>query len=184
MTEPLRDALRDLNDAAYAHIAPPGVDAVRRTVRRRRSVRAGLAGFAAVAAVAALALPGVLRPTPPPVQATPSTTESVSVTSTSTDSVSPTLASAPVGAGTTSSACRPHWAPMLTGYQPPLEDGTSVTFQLMAGPGTSYCSTERIRLGWVTYAYHADGKQHLYATGSVYVRPGGSAKSILRMASA
>jgi len=181
MTEPLRDALRDLNDAAYPHIAPPGVDAVRRTVRRRRSVRAGLAGLAAVAAVAALALPGVLRPTPPPVQATPSTTGSVSVTSTPTDSVSPTLSSAPVGAGATSSSCRPLWAPGWDGSPP--RDGKRISLVLQQGPDTVYCSDAKIRVGWVSYVYHTDGRQYVYATDSVYLRPGASATSTVRMAS-
>jgi hypothetical protein len=183
MPDALRDALRDLNDAGYAHITPPGVDAVRRAVRRRRGVRAGLAGFTVVAAVAALALPGVLGSTAPPVQSSPSVVDTFTESWLPTDSASPTAASAPVGAGTTSTACTEHWAPELTGYQFPLDNGTSVTFRLMTGPGTSYCSNARIRLGWVVYAYHTDGKQHLYATDSVYVRPGGSAKSTLRMAS-
>jgi hypothetical protein len=177
MSDALRDALRDLNDAALPQIKAPGVEAARRTLRRRRATRATVAAsLACTLAVLAFVLPApwhrppVISPTasasptgtPPSPSATP-------VPSTASSSP-PGTASPGAGSGATAGAgggggCR-HKGYVAVNYSSSGTETQGQVVNLSADePGQTYtriCPDETIRVFWVTYQAQPDGSQKLY----------------------
>ena len=103
--EALRVALEDLRGAALPVITAPGVERVRRTVARRRSVRVALvASIIGLLAAADLVVPGRTRPVPPvyptpSASTTPEPTPSSSATSTPSPAPPSSTSAGPVAGG-------------------------------------------------------------------------------------
>ena len=169
--EALRTALTGLRDAALAHIDPPGVDAVRRTVRRRQSRRtaAAVAIAALLLVAAAFAVPVLSEPVPAPVQPPPTqpTTLSSDLTPSpvpsSTTTTSPSTGGA---AGDGSGACVPKGHAKMTALE--WSDNPRGMMSWIEVETTGYhrlCPGETVRAFWATYRLLPDNSQVLYKSG-------------------
>jgi hypothetical protein len=165
--DPLRTALATLREAAVPHVRPPGVEAVRATVRRRQARRSAAALVAVVAVVVVLISfasllvppPPVLHPTPTPSptttptgQPTPSTTPSES------GSAAPSAAATgtnPVGTQVTATE------PCNTA--PSTEVLPFPQFRFRLDPARPGCGGEgvTIRVFWAVYTLDPDGVARL-----------------------
>jgi hypothetical protein len=161
MTEPrhgsgpdrVAQGFRALRTATAAGIAPPGVDAVRRTVRRRRTLRASLA-----VVLMALAIPfgwQASQSRPPSPLATPSAEPSVSAQPLPSATVSSTPTLVPGG----SSAPKPGVTSAPVGCTPHvMGDHTKMWIADDEAWNTPACAGKTVAVFWVTYRTSADPK--------------------------
>ncbi|MDI1460198.1 hypothetical protein QEZ54_04380 [Catellatospora sp. KI3] len=172
--DPLRDALAGTADAVRPYLNPPGVEAARRTLRRRRQVRPVLA--AVVSLLAALGLstfvpgrggPPAVDPTAPPNPTTsPPASPSASAAPSGTPSPSVT-ASAVNGGAQVPGSPQPKGSPRCVKRGEVWVDWVSsydivISARQEWEPFHHICPGETIRVFWVWYVYEPDGSQKLY----------------------
>ncbi len=170
--EQLRNALRDLHDAALPHITPPGLPHLHRKVRRRVVARTSLV---AVLGVLVLSLCAIVpnRDSPPPIQPTPTPSGSTSVRPTPSPSASANPEAA-VGA----SSCDDRPMPVVVdGFQ---AWGKTVTFRLAGRDTGLICAEVRTRVTWVTYEHISGGLQRVYASETFVLTPGQQHTTVIR----
>ncbi|MBB5871102.1 hypothetical protein F4553_004481 [Allocatelliglobosispora scoriae] len=172
----LRAPFDDFRDRCLAETVPPGVDALRRTVRRRRTTRAMVAaGVAALVTIAAIALPG-LRATPTPTEPTPSPTVSESVppsptpTPTMSPSASPSHSTAPGSPRAGSGSGKQSGSGADPCYVRTLYWDIGPEHYYLP-PGTAQkCPSIKIKLVWAKYGWSpADQKIVRLSSSSTYL---------------
>jgi hypothetical protein len=163
----LRAALTDLYGAALPHASAPGVEAVHRTVRRRRHVRIGAAAAAIAAVIAAAAMTLPAPDGPPPVAPTVSPPAPPTLGPSATPSA---VASSSPTTGAAAAPCDPN--PRVTAQvSGGHTDGASLYFQLRSTrPGEPVCADAEVYVSWVSYYYAEDGRQLMYG-GSGFTVP-------------
>ena len=180
MPDPIRSAFDGLTAAVDSAVRPPGVAAVRRTVRRRRQRWAGggaaLAVLAVVGAVALLRPPVgeqpaaglTLRATTPvtatsAMEAPPTPPPPVAPTARPTPSASPDRPGGATRAPTLATTSKAAVPPLLGCAR----DGR--TWRVTGGPtititASSICPGETLRVFWATYETRPDGSHVLFAS--------------------
>ncbi|GAA1618683.1 hypothetical protein [Catellatospora bangladeshensis] len=188
MSDDLRRLLGDASAAARPHLSPPGAEAARRTLRRRRLTRASV--LAVVAAVLALAglqqlphrgpAPTPLVPTPVPgpstgPSATPSPSPSAAVSASPSPTGQPRPGPSPSRSRSSSNQvlaspaapppCLPAVRPRIAGATAP-GPGT-MTFSLTAADVSRLCPGRRMHISWASYRVTFESRLVLVDSGEL-----------------
>jgi hypothetical protein len=150
---------RALRAVSTAAAKPPGVDEVRRTVHRRRTVRVSL-GLALIAVLVPLGYRTTLSNHPGVLTTSPPTESAVPHWSASPDTVPSTTATGQPGAPA-SGAPRASHTPACAD---PRADGSQIRLQPAADWDTAVCAGKTFDVFWVTYRT-VDGNLVKYRSG-------------------
>jgi hypothetical protein len=182
MSDRLRDAFGELRTSAMRSIEAPGVDAVRRTVRRRRAAKLSAAslGFTGIALASAVALAqtgpvgGATRTTEPPTtitlasSAAPSASQWEVPTPTPSD-VTPSDSTPSGGVTAGATTATPCYAPgLLRLTQPNTNNDVTVTWDDSGYPA---CAGHSATWFWATYTLDASGNAHLFSSQKIMLGP-------------
>jgi len=173
---PLRDAFDDLRTTTLPRISPPGVDAVRRTLHRRRARRTATAlvaaGVVAVGAIGALAHPWSKPPTPvggPP----PTPTASAWVSPTPSALTPSAVASSSRAVGPGQGGGPPQCAKDGVGIPATNGDGTfRMEFSPLKSSWKTPCAGVRVKVWLVYYQTGPDGTRSLVNSEISYLSAG------------
>lgn len=177
-TDQLRPAFDELRATVLPAVRPPGVSAVRQTVRHRRSVRlgGGAATVTVLAVIAAIVIPHYHRPaselatpisrtSPPGSRTSPSVSPSDTGSSTSVLSGAGPSDAPPAGKST--AYCPTDW---LVDLYEPYDNGWVGLSARLDGADLS-CSNGQIHVFWASYTMDGTGLQRLYQSEGASLDP-------------
>lgn len=174
--DPLRDALSATAQAVRPFVVPPGVEATRRTLRRRRA-RPAVAAVVVLLAFLGIAwvLPSAFPTPPTDVVPSASASADASPSATPSPTAGPTPSTPPGVVGQVNGGPAPTRS--SSPKAPSCNKAAAYAYSEGASGDSSrigarlLCPGQRMRVFWASYEVLADGRQQLVASEVYYLTP-------------